>query len=54
MSRYTSTVTKVDWMWDNYVHSSSYGAFLCFKRNFQVFNKITLPTKLELLMTNKS
>ena len=23
-----STVTKVDWMWDNYVHSSSYGAFL--------------------------
>lgn len=25
---YPSTVTKVDWMWDNYVHSNSYGAFL--------------------------
>ena len=30
---YPSTVTKVDWMWDNYVHSSSYGAFLFL--NFQ-------------------
>ena len=30
---YPSTVTKVDWMWDNYVHSSSYGAFLFFVQN---------------------
>lgn len=36
---YPSTVTKVDWMWDNYVHSSSYGAFLLcnFNENKKVF-----------------